>query len=125
MLRLRHILPTVAAVFGLLGSAAPAHAGWLTVTNDTKQVIVIQETGGPLNRPIRGKVVKLQPGETYREFHLLSGTKSVTVYDADALTAPLATAKMTWEKDDAAFAVKADGKKVSLTEKKDEKTVKK
>jgi hypothetical protein len=97
-----------------------ANAGWITVTNDTKQVIVIQETGGPLNRPLKGKCVKLQPGETYREYSLLGGSRSVVIYDAAAPNTPLASDKMTWDKADAAFTVKSDGKKTTLgpTEKK-------
>ena len=95
-------------------TAPAAHAGWITVTNDTKQTIVIQETSGPLNRPVKGKCIKLQPGETHREYSLLGGTRNVVIYDADALTTPLATETMTWEKTDAEFNVKSDGKKVSL-----------
>jgi hypothetical protein len=108
---------TVAALVlagGLFGTASAAQGGWVTIKNDTKKVIVVQETGGPLNRPIRGKSVKLQPGETYREYHLLSGTKNVVLYDADAPNAPLSQSKMTWEKSDAAFAVQTDGKQVTL-----------
>jgi len=99
---------------GLFGTADAARGGWITVTNDTKQVIVIQETSGPLNRPVRGKCIKLQPGETHREFSLMSGTRTVVVYDATAPNAPLAADKMAWDKADVAFAVKSDGKKVTL-----------
>lgn len=115
MIRLHNILLIVTAVFGLFGTASAAQGGWVTITNNTKQVIVIQETGGPLNRPIRGKLVKLQPGETYREYQLMAGTKNVQVYDAATPNTPLLQDKLTWDKADAAFAVKADGKKVSLT----------
>lgn len=121
MPRLIHFLLVVAAVLGLFGPASAAQGGWVTIKNDTKQTIVIQEVG-PLNRPVRGKAVKLQPGETHREYHLLGGTKSVVISDAAAPNAPLHTDKITWEKADAAFAVKADGKKVTLasgTEKKE------
>lgn len=114
MFRPRTLLPAVAAVCGLLGMASAAQGGWITIKNETKQVIVVQETGGPLNRPIRGKCVKLQPGETYREYQLLSGTKNVQIYDADAPTTTLVHERMAWDKEDAAFAVKADGKKVAL-----------
>lgn len=104
----------IALAVVLFGTANAAQAGWITVTNDTKQVIVIQETSGPLNRPVKGKCVKLQPGETYREYSLLGGTRNVVLYDAAAPNTPLATEKMAWDKIDAAFSVKTDGKKVSL-----------
>ena len=107
-------LIAAAVLFGLLGVPAVAHAGWITITNDTKQTLVIQETAGPLNRPVKGKCVKLQPGETYREFSLLGGTRTVVIYDADAPNTPLATEKMMWDKADTAFTMKADGKKVNL-----------
>ena len=104
----------LALAFGLFGSANVAHAGWITVTNDTKQVIVIQETSGPLNRPVKGKCVKLQPGETYREYALLGGTRNVVIYDATAPNTPLTADTMSWDKADANFAIKSDGKKTTL-----------
>ncbi len=117
----RILLPAALAVLGLFGAASPASAGWLTIKNETPHVILIQETGGPLNRPIRGKCVKLQPGETYREFHLLPGEKTVVLSDAEAAGQPTAADRLTWQKDDAPFAVKADGalfKLVSVTKRK-------
>lgn len=116
MARLLRLLPPAAlAVFGLLGSAAPAAAGWLTITNDTRRVVLIQETGGPLNRPIRGKCVKLQPGETYREYHRLPGEKTVLLLDANAAAPPAASGRLRWYADDAPFAVKDDGLLFKLT----------
>jgi hypothetical protein len=97
----------------LAGASGSAQAGWITVTNDTQQVIVIHEKTGPANAA-RGKCVKLQPGETYREYSLRGGSRTVTLYDAEAPTTPLTTGTMTWEKTDTAFTVKADGKKVSV-----------
>lgn len=114
MFRTFRFAVAVALTVVLFGTANVAQAGWITVTNDTKQVIVIQETSGPLNRPVKGKCVKLQPGETYREYSLLGGTRNVVLYDAAAPNTPLTTEKMTWDKIDAAFSVKTDGKKVSL-----------
>jgi hypothetical protein len=99
---------------GVFGYADAARAGWITVTNETKQPIVIQETSGPLNRPVRGKCVKLQPGETYREYSLLGGTRNVVIYDAAVPNIPLVMDTMKWEKDGAAFAIKTDGKKTTL-----------
>lgn len=101
----------VLAGFGL---AESARAGWIAVKNDTKQVIVIQEVGGPLNRPIRGKCIKLQPGETYREFQLLAGSKNIVIYDSDAPNAPPIQDQLSWVKDDASFAIKPDGKSMKL-----------
>ncbi len=113
----------------LLAMASPANAAWITIKNTTKQTIILQETGGPLNRPIKGKSIKLQPGEVYREFQLLGGCRNVTIYDSDAPNTPLAIDKFTWDTDDAALEVKPDGKKVQLAsatvQKKTEPLVKK
>jgi hypothetical protein len=106
------ILLLTAIVAGL--GAEAAKAGWITVKNDTKQVIVIQEVGGPLNRPIRGKCIKLQPGETYREFQLLAGSKNVVIYDSEVPNVPLIQDKLTWVKDDAKFEIQPDGATVKL-----------
>ena len=116
----RTLLPAVLAVLGLFAGASSVSAGWLTIKNDTKHVVLIQETGGPFNRPIRGKVVKLQPGETYREFQLLPGEKTVIVTDIDGV-ARSAPDRLTWQKEDAPFTLKSDGsllKLVSATAKK-------
>ncbi len=110
----RSICPAILALTALIGAGESARAGWITVKNDTKQVIVIQEVGGPLNRPIRGKCIKLQPGETYREFQLLAGSKSIALYDSEAPTIPLSQDKLMWAKDDATFAIKPDGKSIKL-----------
>lgn len=110
MFRIPRLLPPAAlAVFGLLGATSSAKAGWLTITNDTRRVVLIQETGGPLLRPIRGKCVKLQPGETYREYHLLPGEKSVILLDANAADPIPAADSLHWHKDDTPFAVTDDG----------------
>lgn len=109
--RLPLVLALLVSAFGPLNAA---NAGWITVTNDTKQVIMIQETTGPLNRAVKGKCIKLQPGETYREYSLLGGSRSVVIYDAAAPNTPLTSDTMTWDKTDAAFALKTDGKKVTL-----------
>ena len=104
---------TLSLAFLMALSATPALAGWLTIKNETEHVIVIQEVGGPLSRPIRGKCVKLQPGETYREYQLLAGSKTIAISEPDA-PATSVQDKMTWAKDDASYAVKLDGKAMKL-----------
>ena len=113
--RMAHLLRIPLVLFAVVTlSAAPATAAWITIKNSTKQTILIQETGGPLNRPIKGKCIKLQPGEVYREFQLLGGCRNVTIYDSEAPNTPLAVEKFTWETDDTALELKPDGKKVQL-----------
>ena len=99
----------LAGLFACLVASASSQAGWITMTNDTDHVVVIQETSGPLNKPVRGKSIKLQPGETYKEFQLLAGRRSVV------LTAPTndkvvsAVATLNWGSNDAPFQLVASG----------------
>lgn len=115
MSRTHRLVAILLAAATLLAGTASARAGWITIKNDTKQVIVIQETGGPLNRPIRGKSVKLQPGETYREYQLGVGEKKIVISAAETPGTVLAQDKLAWPKEGAAFAVKADGKSMTVS----------
>ncbi len=108
----RHLLPI--ALIALLGCCAPVWAGWLIVTNDTKHTLVVQETAGPQNRPVRGKCLKLKPGETYREFQLVPGVRNVVVYNAAAPQAALVTTKLTWGAKDSHVVFESQPKGIVL-----------
>jgi len=115
MFRNLRILSTVCAVLGLLGYASPASAGWVSVKNDTKQTLVLQEIGGPLLRPIRGKCIRLLPGETYREFHALAGEKQIHVFDASDLTKPLLREQFNWKAEDRTYLLGRNGATLILS----------
>jgi SpoVK/Ycf46/Vps4 family AAA+-type ATPase len=89
-------------------------AGWVIIKNETKQALVVVEVAGTPNRPIQGKPVKLQPGETYREFQAGAGTKTFAIYDATKLNAPLAQQAVTWPAEDSTFGIRNDAKSVKL-----------
>jgi len=91
-----------------------ADAAWITITNETKVVVVVQETTGPFNRPVRGKCIKLQPGETYKELQQLGGSRNISIATAEAPNKPLHNAKLAWDKSDIGFCVQLDGKSVKL-----------
>jgi hypothetical protein len=112
MFACRLAMPIV--LIALFGWCGTAQAGWLVITNDTKQTLVIQETAGPLNRPVRGKCVKLKPGETYREFQLLPGVRTVVLYDAAQPCVPLLTDKLTWGRNDSTVAIETNPKGINL-----------
>ena len=78
-------------------------AGWVIIKNETKQAVVVVEIAGTPARPIQGKPVKLQPGETYREFQAGAGTKTFAIYDATKLNAPIAQQAVTWPAEDSTF----------------------
>jgi hypothetical protein len=93
----------------LLVIAWPAHAGWLTITNDTTQAVVVQESYTVGKQVRRGKPIKLMPGETLREFQTCAGTKQYHILDT-ALLFPktLGTAEVTCTGDDQQFGLKLD-----------------
>ena len=89
-------------------------AGWVIIKNETKQPLVVVEIAGTPNRPIQGKPVKLQPGETYREFQAGAGTKTFAIYDASKLNAPIAQQPIAWPSEDSTFGIRGDGKAIKL-----------
>lgn len=89
-------------------------AGWIIIKNETKQALVVVEIAGTPNRPIQGKPVKLQPGETYREFQATAGAKTFAIYDAAKLNAPLAQQAIAWPAEDSTFGIRGDAKVVKL-----------
>lgn len=88
-----HILPLALITVGLISPTAAA--GWVCIKNESKVAVVLQEAP---DRPRlrRGKVVKLLPGEVYREYHSAAGERRVQVFDPSDPDKPLCTAKLTW-----------------------------
>src|SRR5688500_7754236 len=70
-------------------------AGWVCVKNELKVAVVIQEVPDR-PRPRRGKVVKLLPGEVYREYHPAAGERRVQVFDSRDPDNPLCSTKLKW-----------------------------
>jgi len=93
---------------------APASAGWVTITNATDKVVVIQEARTVNGKLVKGKAYTLSPGEVLKEFQTGPGEKTVLV--AEKGVAPV-KAKLTWSKDDAAFQVTKDGSELKLANK--------
>jgi hypothetical protein len=76
--------------------------------------LVVVEIAGTPNRPIQGKPVKIQPGETYREFQPGAGQKTFAIYDAAKLNAPLAQQTIAWRAEDTTFSILSDVKGTKL-----------
>jgi hypothetical protein len=70
-------------------------AGWVCIKNELKVAVVLQEVP---DRPRlrRGKVVKLLPGEVYREYHPAAGERRVQVFESRDPDKPLCSTKLTW-----------------------------
>lgn len=88
----------------------------MTLKNETKRVLVVRETAGPMHQPILGKSIRLQPGVTYREYHPTAGAKDVAVFDAATPATPLLKERLVWGKDDTAFSLQAEGNRLRITE---------
>jgi hypothetical protein len=112
----RRLLPLLAAFLVLTGTTAAADAGWVTLRNDTRRVVVIQETTVEFNgQPKRGKPVRLLPGESVRGFQP-AGTVKVEVFDGQNPGRPLYSGELAVKGDRQTFAVGADGRqKVVVT----------
>jgi SpoVK/Ycf46/Vps4 family AAA+-type ATPase len=111
---MRWPLRILIALAACLAASADAHAGWIVIRNDTKQAVVVVEIAGTPNRPIQGKPVKIQPGETYREFQPGTGQKTFAVYDAAKLNVPLAQQTIAWRAEDSTFSILSDVKGTKL-----------
>jgi len=105
MPRLPRHLAFVMALLGFLVAAPTASAGWVTVKNETSQTIIIQEMCTLAGKPVRGKAVRLLPGETYREYHARAGEKQVHLYDDGEPKKLLADETMTWHTRDQNYAI--------------------
>lgn len=113
MRRPQHLRPLLAALVALGLTAGSARAGWLSVKNDTKAVILIVEV--PAN-PVakRSKPVRLLPGEVYREYHAEAGEKQIQVLDAKSPARVLCEAKVKWPVQDVTVRVRTVGKETKL-----------
>ena len=93
--------------------AGAADAGWVSITNGTDHIIVVQGTTDPGTQPRRCKPVRLLPGETVRDFQTAT-TMKLEVYDAAAPTQPLCTGVYALTPDTQAFSVAKSGRGVVL-----------
>jgi hypothetical protein len=103
------------AVAAFLLATGPASAGWITISNDTNQTLILQESVTVNGQVRKCKPLKLAPGETVREFRQTGGTKSLTVSETGLLGRQLYAGDLTW-KDDTAFSIHKDADKLKVTD---------
>lgn len=94
--------------------ASQARAGWITIRNDTKQTLVVQEVTTVNGKTKPGKAIKLLPGESVRENKSKAGSKSIVVYDPAQPDTPLLRGKIEWGKDDTTFSLSPEKKSIAL-----------
>jgi hypothetical protein len=110
----RRCLTLVAVLLTVARSAPAADAGWVTIQNDTNQVVVVQTTVTTNNSPRRGRPVRLLPGEHVREFHPTPSVQ-VEVFDGQPQDRSLYCGTLTLRPDPQTFLVAAAGRGVTVT----------
>jgi hypothetical protein len=98
----------------LLTAGGHASAGWITIRNDTKQELAVQEVTVVGGKPQFGKVVKLLPGESIRELKAAPGSKSVIVAEVAKPNTVIARGTLEWKKDDLVFSIRTDMKLTTI-----------
>lgn len=94
------------AALAALAFVAAAEAGWVTIKNDTNKAVVVQEVVTVNGKQVRGRPVKLNAGESFREFQNTAGIKNYEVYDAANPNAPpLWSNKLDCKSDKQSFSV--------------------
>src|SRR5439155_8849270 len=100
----------IAALAGVVVSASMAEAGWVTLRNDSKDVLIIQETVTANGTPRRCKPVRLRPGEAVREFHPNGSSVKLEIFNEKAQTQSLYSGTRTTADRDQTFSITSDGK---------------
>lgn len=106
-------IAVVSALVAVPLTSSAAAAGWITITNDTNMVVVIQDCGDG-KKGGRAKVVRLLPGETYREFQAAAGDKRMQIFEFRGPAKPLFDGPVKWKADDLSLSVQPDGKALKL-----------
>ena len=103
MIRLTTILLVLASC------PTAAHAGWLTVKNDTDRTVVLESSSDCVLAK-RTRSVRLLPGEVYREFRLVPGERKVQILDGSQPAQPLGQGTLAWKLGDQTLHVEAKPK---------------
>lgn len=104
------------AILLLLALSPASPAAWITYQNNTKEAVILQDVQNIGGRAVRGKPVKLAPGETFREFQAAAITKSIEVYQPGKEANKLLTSDTVTVKDqDVSLAIKTVNGAVKLT----------
>ncbi|HYH63703.1 MAG TPA: hypothetical protein VD866_03300 [Urbifossiella sp.] len=109
----RRVLPVVAVLLAVVGTAPAADAGWVTIQNDTGRVVVVQITVSTNNQPRRARPVRLLPGEHLREFHATPSVQ-VEVFDGQPQDRSLFHGTLTLRPDPQTFLVTPSGRGVTV-----------
>jgi hypothetical protein len=104
----------IAALLAVAGLSGAAHAGWVTIQNDTNRVVVIQGSVTCEGHVRRCKPVRLLPGESLREYHS-NPSLTVEVFDGRNPSTSLGTSTLTIKSEKQAFTVGNEGPTIRVT----------
>lgn len=105
----------VIPVVGWCLTCGQVMAGWISISNDTNQTIVVQESITVNGQVRRCKPIKLAPGEILREYQTSGGTKTLTIHESGLFGKQLFSGELTW-KDDTAFSIHKDADKIQVAD---------
>ena len=99
-----------------LGCGAPsASAGWISITNDTPEALVVQESVNPFLLLRRPQKWRLLPGEAMREQRKCGTEMKVQIFDARCPTKPILKGTLTWKAEDVALKFVPADAEVAVT----------
>ncbi|MFO0849130.1 MAG: hypothetical protein U0871_11345 [Gemmataceae bacterium] len=104
---MRPLKLTLLTVALVCSSADRVNAGWLSIKNDTRRTLLIQEAPAtPGGKP--GRCIRLLPGECFREYQTKPGEKRLNLLDPDQPTKPLSQAKLAWGTADLSVRIRTE-----------------
>lgn len=93
---------SLVALLSVLAAGSQAFAGWVNIKNDTKMAVVVTDGG-------KGRPITIQPGETYREYQMNAGSKSIAIANSQRPNVPIAQGKLTWNTADVVYTIRTNG----------------
>jgi hypothetical protein len=97
----------------VLAATGTAPAGWISIKNETRSAVVLHDVpDGPAGK--RGRVVRLLPGEVYREYQPRAGEKRVQVLETRGQSGVLFEATLKWPAGDVSLRIRKEGDAVTL-----------
>lgn len=106
--------PIALAAVLVVGFAARADAGWVTIRNDTSRPVVVQQSTYWNGDYRRAKPVRLLPGEALREDVPATEARRVEIFDGNHPPTTLFTGTLPVKQTDQMFAVTTDGRSTRL-----------
>ncbi len=94
----------ILALLAILALTGSAHASWIAIRNDTREVVVLQETLSVKGKVKRCKPVSLLPGETLREYIPGPAVKKFDVIEGRAPNRTLWSGSLSCSKESQTFS---------------------